>query len=476
LKINVKGLKFQNWLYLMGFSVIILAVLWALQFLFLGSFFQNMKLTETRRIGNTIADNFGAEDFGEIVSRNAFENNLRIILIDQAGHMAGNFDGFPTDEPGMRPIGSIGMFPHNDFAVVKQQLADAGTDRIAYLNTNGRASMSLAVFVARVFDGDGAAFYLYISNPIPPIDSTLSVLRTQFFIISVILLILSLIVAQWISQKMSKPIIRLTKSAERLVKGNLDADVYDDGYTEIQQLAAALNYATGELRSLDGYRREFIANVSHDLKTPLTIVKFYGELIRDVSGDDPSKRAEHCDTIIREADRLTGMVGEILELSRLESGSANATMEAVDISTTLTDSLSSFRALAQKQGYTFHTDIEPNLVVTGSEPMLRRALYNLISNAVNFTGADKRVNISLKAVGQNVRFEVADTGEGIPPQEQDAIWDRYYKSAQPHKRAIVGTGLGLSIVKNLLTAHGARFGVHSAPGQGCVFWFELKKQ
>ena len=107
--------------------------------------------------------------------------------------------------------------------------------------------------------------------------------------------------------------------------------------------------------------------------------------------------------------------------------------------------------------------------------MLRRTIYNLISNAVNFTGEDKRVRISLKTKDDHTRFEVTDTGDGIPEEQQKAIWDRYYKSKGTHKRAVVGTGIGLSIVKSVLTLHHAEYGVISEQGKGSTFWFELKK-
>ena len=475
MKINVKGLKFQNWMYLMIFSVIILVVLWVLQFLFLGSFYQGMKLNETKSVGDKITDQFDDTDFHTIMDEYAFNNNLRIILLDESGRMTGNFDGFPEDTPGMRPPGGLGTFPVNSFNTVKEKLSDSSSDRICYLSQSGRGGMSQAIYVAKVYNTSEVMYYLYISSSIPPIDSTISVLKTQFIIITMILFILSLIVSMLISRKMSKPIVSLTKSAERLIKGELDENFYDDGFTEIHQLASAMNYAADELRNLDNYRREFIANVSHDLKTPLTIIKFYGEMIKDVSGNNPEKRNAHCDTIIKESDWLTSMVEEILELSKLEANHADVAKTEFDLSGCLEEILVSFQALSVKSGYFFETEIEKDLCVFGNEPMLRRVLYNLISNAVNFTGEDKRICISLKAENGFVCFKVTDTGEGIPKEYQNAIWDRYYKSKQSHKRAVIGTGLGLSIVKNVLTLMGAEYGVTSEQGKGSTFWFEIDR-
>jgi len=482
LNINFKGLKFKNWLYIMAFSVIILTVLWILQFLLLNSFYHSMKLNEFRNTGDKIIKNVDIDyndvDFHMTMRDYAFQYNLRIILADEPLNMAMTFSGFQTEPYGELPLWELQEQGYEVMSGIVSaavdKLDESGSDRTAYIKIGNDLDMALSVYIARVNDAGGRGHYFYISTPIPPIDSTVVVLRQQFIIVTVILFALSFIAAWWISRKVSKPIIRLTKSAERLVKGELDENIYDNGFTEINQLASAFEYAANELRSLDKYRREFIANVSHDLKTPLSIIKFYGEMIKDVSGNDPVKRNKHCDTIIKEVDWLTGMVGEIVELSKLESGKAEVSITTLDLSACLKDIISRFDVLTDKEGYSFETDIEEKLFVSGNEPMLRRTLYNLISNAVNYTGEDKRVNISLKRKGENLRFEVTDTGEGIPKEKQSVIWDRYYKSNETHKRAVVGTGIGLSIVKNVLILHKADYGVISDTGKGSTFWFELK--
>jgi signal transduction histidine kinase len=464
----------------MTFSVLILAVLWVLQFLLLNTFYHSMKLNEFRNTGDMIVGRFDVDldsvEFHKNMNEFAYQNSLRIIIIDEPRNMMVNFDRYPTEPRALLSLMGLASEKPNfetiDMAL--QRLDESGSDMTYYLDTDNTFDMMLLVYIAKINDINGVPYYMYISLPIPEIDSTQTVLRQQFIIITIILFILSSVAALLISRKMSKPILRLTKSAERLLKGELDENIYDDGYTEINQLASAFNYAANELRGLDKYRREFIANVSHDLKTPLTIIKLYGEMIKDVSGNDPGKRNSHCDTIIKEADWLMGMVGEIVELSKLESDSTDIAMTDVNLSRCLTETLAGFQILAEKSGYSFETSIEDDLFVFGNEPMLRRTLYNLISNAVNFTGEDKRVIISLKHNAGNARLEVTDTGEGIPKDRQSVIWDRYYKSNETHKRAVIGTGIGLSIVKNVLMLHKAEYGIVSEIGKGSTFWFDLK--
>ncbi|MCL2014238.1 MAG: HAMP domain-containing histidine kinase [Oscillospiraceae bacterium] len=487
MKIDIRGMKFQTWVYLTAFSAVILIVLWVLQFLFLDRFYYKMKLDEIRDVGDKIVQKIDPSNFYDIMSEYAFNNNLRIILLDETGMMTGRFDGFRDNEQGTLTSGVITSFPRDVFGKVRQQFEETGTNKVCFINDNEWNDMSQAIYAAKIpitsliaepltlaLPPD-SSYYLYISGSVPPIDSTVSVLRTQFIIITVILFALSLAAALWISRRMTRPIAELTKSSERLAKGELDAAFYNEGFTEINRMAAAMNYAAGELRNLDNYRKEFIANVSHDLKTPLTIIKFYGEMIKDISGNDSEKRAAHCDMIAKEADWLSEMVEEILELSKFDSGVAGKANNRIDLSRCLQEVLAGFQVLSEKDGYVFENDIAPDLYVCGSETALRRVCLNLISNAVNYTGEDKRIFVLLKDVGEKVRFEVTDTGEGVPEDKKSVIWDRYYKSNETHKRAVVGTGLGLFIVKSILSQYKERYGVTSEIGKGSTFWFELKK-
>lgn len=454
----------------MVFSALILIVLWVLQFLFLNTFYMTMKADEVIEVGKKVVVEYKSSNFSNIMKDYAFKNNLRILLLNKDGEIANGSDGFGS---AMQP--GINHFLTSFFEKIKDEFSKTDSDTIHFLDSTGKNEMSQIVYVSKVDGANGDLNYLCIISPIPPIDSTTTVLRMQFVIITAILLIMSIIVAQIVSRKMSKPIIKLTKSAEKLAKGDLKVNFEGEEYTEIYQLAATLNYATHELSKLDDYRKDFIANVSHDLKTPLTIIKMYGEMIHDMIGENPEKQKAHSLCIIKEADWLSGMVNEILELSKLESGNAEIVKAKVNLSECLKDALSSFEILSSCNGYIFESVIDEPVFVYGSEQYLRRSLYNLISNAINYTGEDKTVKVSLRDLNDKIRFEVTDTGNGIPSDKLNNIWDRYYKSNEVHKRAIVGTGLGLSIVKYSLELHSAVYDVISEEGKGSTFWFEMKK-
>jgi len=478
LKIDRNGLKVKNWSYLCLLTLIILVVLGILQFSLLSRFYNRMKINELTRVGEDLVRHFGKENYNDLLEDYSARYRFTYLLFSEN-------DLF---NPPLSPFLSGGPFlTAAESQTIRKMFTETQRNDICYISRGEAGLMSLIVYVARIevevvspfSTAQAEPLYLYLRSYVPPIDSAISALRSQFLLMAVILLALSLIAAQIISKKMSQPIIRLTKTAEKLAQGDLDVEFdRSSGYTELEKLSETLNYATRELSKTDAYRKEFIANLSHDLKTPLTIIKFYSELIHDISGENPEKRSAHSEMIIKEADRLTDMVNEVLELSKLESlteGGGGVEMQTVDLSACVQRTLDSFDAFREREGYVFHTQIAENLLVRGNAPVLARALYNLLSNAVNYTGEDKQIRVSFAASpdGKHARFAVMDTGEGIPADKLDSIWERYYKGGETHKRALVGTGLGLSIVKQSLELHNARFGVDSKEGEGSTFWFEL---
>jgi len=469
-KIDWKSLKYKNWQYLILFSVLILGVLWVLQFVLFSRFYESMKTRELVRLGNHIVEQYDDGNFLQSAVESASEANLQIILFEEAGRVIFSSSGIRT------PIssGQLKLKAESLYAIL-EHFEDGKTRRVSYSIPDTQGKATEIVYIAQVESPLGGWNYIYVSNIVSKIDPTVTVMRTQFLIITGLILLLSLAVAQVLSKWMSRPIVKLTASARRLAEGDFSVRFDDDSFTEIKELSESLNYATQELARTDTYRKELVANISHDLKTPLTIIKFYGEMIRDISGENASKREEHCDIIIRESDWLADLVTEMLELSKLEASTERLELLPVDLSACLQGTLESFSVLAQKEGYVFESEIEPGLVVSCSEPHIRRVFYNLISNAVNYTGEDKQVRIVLRDLNGRIRFAVSDTGAGIPPDKRDSIWERYYKSNEAHRRAVVGTGLGLAIVKNVLTLHGAAYGVDSGEGRGSTFWFELRK-
>ncbi|MBF1358724.1 MAG: sensor histidine kinase, partial [Mogibacterium diversum] len=314
---------------------------------------------------------------------------------------------------------------------------------------------------------------LYMIAPLYPVESTISILRSQLLYITFITLMIASMLAIIMSTWLSLPIASITKSAVQLSNGNYNVNFNGGIFTETNELARTLNKASYEMQKTDSYQRDLIANVSHDLKTPLTMIKSYAEMINDISGDNPEKRAEHLAVIIAEADRLNKLVSDMLSASRLQSNSAELNMTKFDIVKAATEVEETFEVLNQQEGYNISFNKCKTAYVYGDYDKLKQVMANLISNAIKYCGKDKYVRIELKKVGRNVRFDVIDHGDGIAAEEISHVWERYYRTSANRNRNIEGTGLGLSIVKGILSLHNANYGVESEEGKGSDFWFEL---
>jgi signal transduction histidine kinase len=318
---------------------------------------------------------------------------------------------------------------------------------------------------------DGSPVYLYVSKSLKLIESVVSQMNVRTLLMGISVIILSFAMSSAISGVLAKPLAEITEKAELLAKGDFTVDFYDKSYSaEMGKLADALNFARDEISKAEDLQKELIANVSHDFKTPLTMIKAYASMIQEISGDNPEKRQKHTQVIIEESDRLTALVNDVLDLSKIRSGMESLKKTVFDLSEYTYDVLEKFDYLTQTQGYTFETHIEDGLYTEADPLKIGQVLYNLIGNAVNYTGDDKIVRVTLERQDGAIRFSVTDTGKGIKPEEITTIWDRYYRSQQTHKRPVKGTGLGLSIVKTILEKHDFRFGVESVEGKGSTFY------
>ncbi|GHU44690.1 hypothetical protein FACS1894111_12360 [Clostridia bacterium] len=315
---------------------------------------------------------------------------------------------------------------------------------------------------------------LYISSPLEALDATTEILRTQLIYITAIALLLGFVIAFFMSKKLANPITKITHTAAKLAKGDYSVEFEQGHYSEIDELSHTLNYTAGELKKVEALRRELIANISHDLRTPLTMIKGYTEMIEEVSANDPEKRTQHLSIIKEETTRLENLVGEILQLSLLQSGNETIQPENLNLSETTKAVLSRFTLLLEHEGYVVESRIEHDLYVFADKLKIEQVLYNLIGNAIKHSGEKKELAIRLLDQNSVVRFEVRDSGLGIAPEDLPFIWDRYYKSKEK-SRSKISSGIGLSIVKNILLLHGAAFGVENAVLGGSLFWFELKK-
>ncbi len=286
------------------------------------------------------------------------------------------------------------------------------------------------------------------------------------------LLLLAFIAAWLFSRWFTKPISRLSAASHEMAEGNYDVKLDSSRSDELGTLSKDFNNMAEKVKHSAQLQRELIANVSHDLRTPLTLIKGYAETVRDITGDNEQKRNEQMGIIIDESDRLSGLVGSVMELSKVSSGAEQCKKVRFDLRELCEEVAERYVGICTQNNWKLILEMPEDtpLMVNADPAMLERALHNLLGNAMHHIGADGIFVLRGMSLPNNeCRIEIEDHGEGIKQEDLPYIFDRYYRSRADFGK--VGTGLGLSITKAIFQQHGYQYGVISTFGKGTTFWF-----
>lgn len=488
------GIKWKMFFILLCFVSAFAIVMWIFQIQMLRYFYQGAKFNELKETADDITENIGddnkmlsiaeehsKERYNDIwvykTQNKHFDKNGRIVYSDGTGDSLGSHlesDFQKLYETALRNGGNyIAMIPTDnlrdsyfDFRIVKDN--QDRPDELPYVAGN---IQNLNVIFTSVVEVGNENYVIIQRANITPLSTMLDMLEKQLLITGFALLIFTLILAAIMARLITRPIEQINRSAKSLAIGTYDIEFSGRGYREIDELSDTLNFAARELSKNDRLNKELISNVSHDLRTPLTMIKGYSEVIRDIPSENTP---ENVQVIIDEAERLTGLVNDMLDLSKLKSGSRVPDMREFCLTEMVRNTMLRYEKLVKQGGYNIEFSADSDIYVIADATMILQVIYNLINNAINYCGDDKAVFVKQTVSDDIVRISVTDNGDGISQDDIPYIWDRYYKVDKVHRRATVGTGLGLSIVKGVLEAHNATYGVTSSLGNGSTFWFELK--
>lgn len=451
-------LKNTIWAYLAIFSILILSFLWIFQILFLDKYYEWFKTKDIKLTALIIKEKYDKNsDISDTLNKILFEKGICINILENDTLFSYNNNMNKS------------CVPISDVNNYKNELIKNENKDILFTSDIKKYNIKNKVYAFVIDDT-----YFFLNTTIEPIDSTVTILKNQLIIVSFVILLLSILIASFISKKLSKPIEALNLSAHKVADGKYDETFESNSnICEIQELTSTLNYAKDELSKTDELRRELLANVSHDLKTPLTMIKAYSEMVRDITYKDKKKREENLNVIIEEVDRLNLLVGDILDLSVMQSKLYEKNIEDFDIVNLTKVIINRYKIFTFTEEYKFIFNTNKDeIIISADKKKIEQVLYNLINNAINYTGDDKKVIININQTKNKVRIEITDTGKGIKKEEINLIWDKYYKSNKKHKRNMIGTGLGLSIVKNIFELHNYKYGVISN-SKGSTFYFEV---
>lgn len=458
---KTKSLHIRVWSYLIIFSVLILIFLWLFQIVSLAKFYEFSKKEELKNIVIQIQEAYKQDNFYESLDEISYSTNACIQVYSNLS--------FPYSS----------SISNRECRIQNEKLSSYMENFIlsnkkvkSYQILKADLKEKTILYGIKLDSND----YAFVNMSIEPIDSTVDTLKKQLLYVTIVVLFLSFVVAYFISKRLSRPIEDINASASKMANGNFDVEFDNNSdIEEINTLASTLNKAKDSLEKTDAIRQELMANVSHDLKTPLTMIKAYAEMVRDLTYKDDKKREENLNIIIEESDRLNLLVNDILDLTKLESSELNLNYEEFDLNEFLLDIIKTYD-IYKEQGYEIlYTEVKKAKVYADKKRM-QQVMYNLINNAINYTGDDKKVIVKVIKNKESYKVEVTDTGKGIDKEELDFIWEKYYKSDKTHSRLYLGTGIGLSIVKNILVKHNFKYGVHSIKNKGTTFYFEIKNK
>ena len=475
-------------LYFLISITLLLAVVWIFQVMLLNVFYRNTKMDEMEQLTEVIEQSLhiSEDELDTMVYQYAAEHAvcIRVFRVEPDNRAVEIANADVSEGCYLHHINgetltslynkSVAAGGHYTTVIPisggKIEISDSNGPHVPEHNDKVLAKRTSMVRVDVCREGD-VPYVIMLNCELTPLSAMVATLKMQFWWIAASFILLTVLMAVVFARSIVSPILRMNQSAKQLAGGNYDVSFEGEGYRETRELADTLNYAAKELSKNDRLQKELIANISHDLRTPLTMIKGYGEVMRDIPGENTP---ENMQTIIDETERLSELVSALLDISRLQADAGEPVRESFDLSAMLENTVARYAKLRACDGYVVRFEFDrPQVYVHADKTMMLQVLYNLINNGINYAGEDKTVIVKQTCTGDKVRVAVIDHGVGIAPDQIPLIWDRYYKVDRVHKRAVVGTGLGLSIVKTVLERHAAQYGVESTEGEGSTFWFEI---
>ena len=471
--------------YMCLFCLVMILLLYLFQVVFLEDFYRTVKFSEIKRSTIAIEKNLDNDDIETLMTRISQENDICIAIYTTDGTKVAEshilrdcvIHNMPSDvllryyDKAVAEGGrNISIMPRRGFSNGMYNPSKFEGDVPKPDGGMGESIISTSVLYSEKYEED---MVIYMNTTTSPVTATKNTLQTELVILVFILLFVAVVLSFVMARFISAPITKMSREAKMLANGSYDVGFSGGRYKESSELADSLNFAAGELSKNDRLQRELIANISHDLRTPLTMISGCAEMMQDIPGE---MTKENLQVIIDESKRLSSLVNDVMDLSKLGAKVTELNKSKFNLTSTVEAAIDRINRMSAANGYDIDFVCDSEAIVCADETRVLQVVYNLLINAINHTGEDRRVTVKQIVSPEHsfVRIEVTDTGEGIAKEDLPYIWDRYYKVDKVHKRGSIGTGLGLSIVRSILDLHGAKYGVDSEVGKGTTFWFELK--
>lgn len=374
----------------------------------------------------------------------------------------------------------------------KSETLESNDDYVIERQTDNRMESEYLALWGKLNDGS----VIYMKTALESIRESAQITNTFFKYIGLIAAAISIAVIIVVSKSISKPILELSALSRKMSDLDFEAKYYPDRHTtweidalgnSMNELSTTLEQTISELKSannelqqdiekkeqIDEMRKEFLSNVSHELKTPLALIQGYAEGLQECINDDPESRNFYCDVIMDETDKMNKMVKKLLTLNQLEFGNETVEMDRFDITELIQGVMNASSILAAQQEISINFYQDGPVYVWGDEFKVEEVITNYLSNAINHAEGEKRIDIRYIQMEKKVRVSVFNTGKPIPEDDIDKIWIKFYKVDKARTREYGGSGIGLSIVKAIMDSFHQQCGVINHE-DGVEFWMELE--
>lgn len=493
MKLNKMSLKWKLFLYILFFSAIVILIFCVFQILLLDKVYRSTKIKQTKSLMQEIYTTIDGSNVTAYANNNSEEVKKITNLLKDAEASV-----YLVKQVVMNPLLGIVEYPliygDGDFNTkilnvdqlnkVYQGIEKTGQPKFVVIKDDTRPEFqqvitdkvdvienNAIIYCERVKLADNYSDYMIVMYArVTPVQPAIDTLKTQLLYITLIVIALSICIALLMSKAISKPIIELTTAASYLGEGDYENLVFNaEGYKEISELNDTLNYAVDELKKTETLNRELLANISHDLRTPLTLITGYAEMIRDFPNEDQNANVQ---IIIDEANRLKNLVSDLLVLSRISARTEPLNKTKFDLTALIETIITRQQKFLEVESFKLTFNFNEHVYVVADSGKIEQVIYNFISNAVNYSGESRTIEVNQIIKDKMVRIEVKDYGIGIKKEELEYVWQRYYRVDKGHQRPTQGSGLGLSIIKGILDYHEFKYGVTSVENKGSTFWFE----
>ena len=452
-----------------------LIVLWLSEVVFLNDIYKLIKTNSITNAGNDIVEEIDRKHIDKMIQKVARDNGACVTVTDDFGNILykGDFNNSCATQLSLSEFTTRinKALENRNTYVDKTQREEHFVSEIL---PNFDVKMGTRIINEIKYTGismkDNQTYFVFVDAVITPLSETVDVIRKVIFFVTLIMSVLAVIIGVFLSKFITKPIIQIHEQSKHLLNPDVKQETVK-GYKEVNELSKTLQETSIELQKVETLRNELIANISHDLRTPLTMMGGYAEMMGDLPNEN---NPENLKIILDETRHLTRLVNDVLDLSKMKSGNQALNLVSFSITELIEQLCHRLNAMKTVHGVKIEFIHSEDIHVEADEMKISQVLYNLISNAINYSGESKVVEIKQTRMNNEVLIEVIDHGPGIEEEALSTIWERYYRSNNNHVRSSIGSGLGLSIVREALIAHQANYGVHSTVGVGSTFYFSLK--